>query len=261
MSYNDWYAKNPNSGAGFLEEARWDAHVWGRQAFAKSYARGGIAATVFAPSRKEMILSPWRKKFTEGSPEYVQRLRKLEAVTTDPRAKQGIQKAIGQASSGKRSLVRGGLSGVAGAGLMAAMVLYPALTEEGPANEKARAVTKGVGAMAGWAVGSKAGMGIGAAIGSYVPVVGTAIGAVVGYVAGGLIGSGAGEAVTDAITRVPDRMVDRERSRRKLEWGNNIAAFTTQRASTMRQQSLSLMNRGQMSARSLMGQEATFIHK
>jgi len=261
MSYNDWYAKNPNAGGGLLSEAMFDAHVWGRQQFAKSYARGGVASTLFAPSRKEMILSPWRRKYSEGSPEYVNRLRKLEAVTTDPKAKQGIQKAIAEAGSGKKSLLRKGFGGVVGAGLTAAMVVYPAVTEDGPLNEKARAATKGVGGLVGWSVGSREGMGIGAAVGSYLGPIGAAVGLVVGYVAGGLIGSGAGEAAADSITRIPDRMVDRERARRKLEWGNNITAFRTERAHTMRQQSLALMNRGQMSSRSLMGREAVFIHR
>ncbi len=257
----DWFANNPNQNASFFQGVAWDAHVWGRATFAKSYARGGFAATVFAPNRKEMLLSPWRFKHEEGSASYVNRLRKLESVTKDPWAKKGIQKALADVEKGKsKTLLRGG-SGLLGAGLGAAFIAAPAIMTNGPAEERARAATKGVGSSIGWWAGAKVGMGIGAAVGSYVPVVGTAIGAAVGWIAGGIAGSGAGEAIADATTRIPDRMVERERSRRKLDWGNNTAAFQTQRAATMRQQSLGLMNRGQMSARSLMGREATFIHR
>jgi hypothetical protein len=254
MAYNNWFQQNPTPNPGYLQQSMWNAHVFGRQQFAKSFARGGIASTMFAPTRKEMLLSPWRRKHSIGSTEHINNLRKLQKLHPE---NPGISKALASTQKGtSSSLIRGLGGGVLGA----AMIVAPAFTE-GPIQEKARAVTKGIGGMAGFAIGAKAGTGIGAAIGSFVPVVGTAIGAVVGGIAGGIGGSFAGESATDYLTRIPDRMVDRERERRKLNWGQHTAAFQTQRAHTMRQQSLMLMNRGAMSSRSLLGQEAMFVHR
>jgi hypothetical protein len=222
--------------------------VWGRQQFAGSFARGGAAATLFAPSRAEAFISPWRMKAGVGGGRYLENLRRLQKLHPDnPK----IQKTI------SKTLKSGGPKvgpSLLGGGLMAAMIALPAFTTEGPIEEKMRAVTSGAGSFAGWEVGSKLGMGIGAAVGG-------GIGGVVGYIGGGLIGSIAGGELTEAITRIPDRMVDRERNRRNLDWGAHTAAFQTQRAHTMRQQSLAAMNRGQMSARSLLGQESMFVHR
>lgn len=255
-----WFAQNPNPNPTLFESAKWDTHVWGRQQFHRSFANSGVASVVFAHSKKDMLANPWRRSFRENDPRYIERLRRLEAVTTDPTARKSIQESIKKASSGKASVLSRVGGGVLGVGLTGYMVAAPALDQNKP-QEMARAMTKGIVAQGGFVVGSKVGMGVGAVVGSYIPVVGTAIGAAAGWLVGGIIGSVAGENATDALTRIPDRMVDAERSRRKLEWGNNINAFQTNRAATMRQQSLMAMNRGQMSARSLMGQEATFVHK
>lgn len=57
-------------------------------------------------------------------------------------------------------------------------------------------------------------------------------------------------------------IASQEAARRNgLEWAQQTKAMTTRKAATMRQQSLSLMNRGAMSARSLMGREAQFFHQ
>ena len=259
MAYNNWFDKNPNPDPSFLQRRVWGAHTFGRQQFAKSFARGGMAATMFAPTRKEMLLSPWRMKNKEGSGAYMNNLRKLESM--HPKSK-GISKAIAGAQGGTRATGAFGkvMKGLGPVGY-AAGIVAPEFFESGPAHEKARAVTKGLGGWAGMAIGAKAGMGIGAAVGSFVPVVGSMIGAAVGAVAGGIGGMFAGEDFTDTLTRIPDRMVDRERSRRGLDWGKHTAAFQTQRAHTMRQQSLALMNRGAMSTRSLLGQESMFVHR
>jgi hypothetical protein len=255
MAYNSWFSQNPNPNASFLQRSMWNSHVWGRQQFAKSFARGGIASTMFAPTRKEMLLSPWRFKHKEGSPQYIKNLRKLQQMHPN---NPGVNKALAAVEKGS---ARGVGRALGGAAIGAAMVAMPAFTEDGPIQERARAVTKGLGGWAGFAIGAKAGAGVGAVAGSIVPVVGTAIGAVVGAVAGGLAGSFAGEGLTDYLTRIPDRMVDRERARRGLNWGQHTAAFNTRRAHTMRQQSLALMNRGAMSSRSLLGQEAMYVHR
>jgi phage tail tape-measure protein len=263
MAYGSWFETNTSPNPGALNGARWDAHVWGRQQFAKSFARGGFASTVLAPSRTEMLISPWRRKQAQGSPEYSRRLRMLQS--RHPGSSK-IAKAIEAAKSGKA----GGLgSSLMGGGLMAAFIALPAITTQGPLAERARAVTSGLGAFAGWEVGSKVGTGAGAATGATIgallgpigTVVGGIVGGVAGWAGGGMAGSMAGEELTDALTRIPDRMVDRERSRRNLDWGTHTKAFQTRRAHTMRQQSLAAMNRGQMSARSLLGQEAVFVHR
>jgi len=270
----DWFSKNPSQNATFLQQSMWKSHVFGRQQFAKSYAKGGMAATIFAPTRKEMLASPWRKKHFEGSPEYIKRLGKLNRLhQNDP----GIKKATTDVKKVGKPGKFGAVSGIAGIAMAGYLVAEPALASKGDVVDRTRALGKGASSYIGWEVGTaaglKTGMGIGAAIGaaigSYIPVAGTAVGAavgaavgsVVGSVVGGLAGSEAGGAAFDATLGIPDRMVERERARRGLNWGQHTAAFQTKNAATMRQQSLSLMNRGAMSTRSLMGQEATFVHR
>lgn len=248
MAYNNWFDKNPNIDASFMQRGMWKAHTFGRQQFAKSFARGGIAATMFAPTRKEMLLSPWRLKNAEGSLPYLQNLRKLENLHPESAS---IKKAIAAVGTGAP---RGVGKALAGGALGAAMVALPAFLEDGPIEEKARAVTKGLGSWAGMGAGTKVGVSIGT-------IVGGPVGGLIGAAAGMLIGSIAGEELTDSITRIPDRMAERERSRRGFNWGQHTAAFQTQRAHTMRQQSLALMNKGSMSSRSLLGQEAMFVHR
>jgi len=255
MAYNNWFEQSPVQNPGFFQKTNWALHTFGRQQFAKSFASGGVASTIFAPTRKEMILSPWRSRVPIGSDQYVRNLRKLQALHKNDG---GIKKALASVEKGSARGIGGSLLGL---GLGAAFVAMPAFTTPGDISEKMRAVTAGIGSFGGFAVGSKVGMGIGAAVGSFIPVVGTAIGAGVGWLAGGLLGGAAGESLTDALTRIPDRMVANERKRRRSDWGMHTAAFQTQRAHTMRQQSLQMMNRGMMSARSLMGREAVFVHR
>ena len=252
-----WFEKNPMSNPGFMDRTRWNAHVWGRQTFAKSFASGGFAATAFARNRREMITSPWRAKAPVGSYQYLQNLRDLQRVSFSHNPR-NVNKAIRDVTKGKPKPMASGLLGL---GVTAGIIGVMGATAQGGIHEKARAATAAIGGEIGWFAGAKAGMGIGAAVGSFLPVVGTAVGAAVGYIGGGLLGYAAGSEATDFLTRLPDRLVDKERSRRGLEWGNNIAAFQTRKAHTMRQQSLAAMNRGQMSARSLLGQEAVFVHR
>jgi len=264
MPFNmSWFDKNPKLNTTFLQDLSFDAHTWGRQRFAKSFASGGIASTVFASSRSEMLKNPWRQRHAPGSSGYMKRLAHLNKL--HPGSKK-IETAI---SAGKK--MSGGRLGtrMAGAALGGLFMAMPAFTTEGDAVAKARAVGEGAAAYAGWDVGAfvgaRAGAGLGAAIGSFVPVVGSMIGGAIGLAAGAL-GGGllAGEAtagIYNATLGAADNLVDRERSRRGLNWAQDTGAFRTASAATMRQQSLSLMNRGQMSARSLMGQEATFVHR
>jgi hypothetical protein len=262
----DWFANNPSQNAGSMQGALWRSHVFGRQQFAKSYARGGMAATVFAPTRKEMLISPWRTKHDLGSSEYMARLQKLQKLHPNDL---GIRKAIASGTKGKPAKFSG-FGTVGGMALGAYYIGEPALSTNGDSVDRIRAVGSGAASYVGWEVGSKVGgklgLGIGASVGSYImPGIGTAIGAgvggLIGYVGGGLVGAGVGEKAYSATLGIPDRMVQRERARRKLDWGGHTAAFQTQAAHTMRQQALALMNRGAMSSRSLMGQEAVFVHR
>jgi hypothetical protein len=211
-----------------------------------------------------MLINPWRHKHAAGSPKYIRRLTELQRMH---KGDTGIAKALKEA----RKMGGGGFAGagaikyaLGGAFVTSAIFATLGAMEAGAGQEgveAARGATIGIADFIGWEVGSKAGMGIGAAIGSAIPIVGTAIGAGVGYLAGGMAGAIAGGSMTEALTRIPDRLVEREQSKRRLNWGVQSPAFNTQRAHTMRQQSLSMMNRGTMSARSLLGREAMFVHR
>lgn len=276
MAYNNWYATNPNpmpsmgkidtsSAKGFIGSARsyvssanrhtqGEAHIWGRQRFSSSFAEGGWAAGAIAPNTKQAMAAPFRKQHKVGSKPYMDNLRKLQALHPENK---GIAKALKNAKLAKG----GGMMGMAGAGLSAAFIIGAAATEEGGIEEKARGLTKGIAGEIASRIGTKVGASLGAGIGSALGPVGTAVGWGVGYLAGGMIGWTVGGGLADAATRIPDKMVAAERERRSFGWGAHTEAFRTGRASTMRQQSLALMNRGSMSSRSLLGQEAVYVHK
>lgn len=249
----NWFQENPVQNPGFMQKARWQSHVWARQRFAGSFASGGFASTAFAPTSGDALSSPWRSKPTVGSYQYMENLRQLQKMHPKNRS---IQKAINNV---KRPVHKGAFSrgmsslmSVAGPAAVIGGSIY--FAEDNTPHEIARSITTGIGADIGWIIGAKAGAGIGAAVGGPLgAVVGGALGAIGGGIAGGQL--------TDAMTRIPDQMVDSQRRRRSLDWGKQNAAFNTQRAATMRQQSLAAMNRGQLSARSLLGQEAVFVHK
>ena len=276
MAFNNWYATNPNpmpsidrintqTATSFIGSTRsyigaanrhyqGQAHIWGRQRFASSFAEGGWAASALAPSGTEAMKAPFRRTHKVGSKPYMDNLRKLQSLHPENK---GIAKAIKNAKLQKG----GGITSMAGGALSAAFIIGSAATEQGGIEEKARGLTKGIAGEIGSRVGTKVGASIGAGVGSAFGPVGTAVGWGVGYLAGGMIGWTVGGGLADAATRVPDKMVAAERERRKFGWGAHTEAFRTGRASTMRQQSLALMNRGAMSSRSLLGQEAVYVHK
>lgn len=262
MAFKDWFMQEPASNVGFFQNLRYRAHVAGRAEFAKSFASGGFASMVYAPTRQQMITAPWRRRTPVGSEEYFRRLRQLQALPGNLESP-GIKQAI---RAGARGAPRGTASKLLGLGLMGGLVAAPFFTTEGDIPERTRAATVGaVGFFAGWHVGSKVGMGLGAAAGSFIPVlgqigIGGAVGGAVGWLAGGIIGDIVAGSVAEAVTRIPDNLVESERRKRRLDWGAHSATFHTQRSHTMRQQSLQMMNRGMMSGRSLMGREAMFVH-
>jgi hypothetical protein len=122
-------------------------------------------------------------------------------------------------------------------------------------------VAGGIGGGIGWFAGGATGAAIGSAI---LPGVGTVIGGLVGSFAGSFAGYSAGSGAVGTAYDFANRLVDNEKRKRGLEWNDwagQTQAFNTQRASTMRQRSLEAMNRGMMNSRSLMGREASFMHR
>lgn len=254
-----WFDQNPNPSS-ILGEMRWDVHEFGKQYFPGAMARGGgYASAVFAPTTREAMAAPWRRKAKYGGTRHIENLRRLQAA--DPGNKR-IAKAIEKASaaSGPSKFHIGKFAGRVG--IAAAFTALPALTTPGSGADKARAAAGGLVGQVGWELGSRAGMSVGAGIGSAIlPGIGTAIGAAAGFIIGGMAGAVGFDEGFQALTRIPDRMVEKERARRNLNWKNDMSAFQTQRASTMRQLSLQAMNRGQMSARSMLGREGMMLHQ
>lgn len=246
---------------------------FGQAQFASSYARGGMAAYMFSPGGRR----PGGLFFggtTEGSTRHLSRLQKMKAsgMYDDARIDKAIKSAEAHNLKTKKSwgeLSKLGKTGrVAGAltktGPMAVITgAVAAGVTEGSAGDKATAgLAMGVGATVGWEVGSKAGMAAGAAVGSVVPVVGTAIGAAAGYIIGGLAGAYVGEEGIHGIRNTMDANVKMVRKQREHRgWYGDTSAFDTQRAATMRQASLQMMNQGMMSARSALGHEGVMIHR
>ncbi len=254
-----WFSENPHGpNPGIRGEMMYDWHQTGKSWFPSSMAQGGnFASTAFAPTIKEGFKAPWRRTAKYGSSQHIDNLRKMQAA--DP-SNTNIHKAIEKASKGssKASL----LKATSSFGLGAAFIALPAFTTPGSGKEKARAVAGGAVSFAGVGIGSKIGAGVFGAIGTLIlPGPGTIAGAAIGTVIGGLGGAIGFDEGFQALTRIPDRMVEGERARRNLSWKNDMTAFQTRRASTMRQLSLQAMNRGQMTARSMLGREGIMLHQ
>ncbi len=244
-----FYEKNPVSKPGFFAETRTEVHKWGQRTFASNYARGGFAATAFAPTSSAALASPWRKTHRYGSPEHMRNLSKIQNMhPQDLNIRDSIEKA--SKSAGKASLA----SKFLGAGMAGAFIALPAFTTPGGPAAKGKAMVAGAAEFAGWEIGSRLGLGIGAAIGG-------PIGAAIGWIGGGLLGSMGFGSGTHALLDIPDKMVDKERAKRTLNWVGDTSAFSTRGAATMRQQSLQSMNRGMMSARSMLGREGVMLHQ
>jgi len=259
--FNDWYAQNPvgspersmvdtsnykswlktegQYSSQMRKHIRGEVHMFARQQFPKSFAHGGFAATVFSRSAGDTLKNPWRKKARVGSPEYIRNLEKLDelhpgnkriqdALHSARNPKTGVKAVMGRAAGE----ILGGVAGVAFTG-------YAVYQAEGH-RDKVQTAISGVAGEVGFAIGT---------------------GLSGGNMLIGMASSFAATGLAEAGMSVTNKMVDAERAKRKYGWGAHTAPFQTERAHTMRQQSLQLMNRGQMSARSMMGQEAVFVHK
>jgi len=254
-----WFAENPHGPhPGVRGELAWDVHNLGRSWFPSGIARGGgFASTAFAPTTGEAMRAPFRRKLDYGSAGHMANLRRMQAA--DPN-NLNIKKAIDKASQGPGRA--SSLKHAARLGIGAAFVALPAFVTPGSGQEKARATAGALVGQVGWEVGTRVGMSVGAGVGSAIlPGIGTAVGAAAGYLIGGVAGAIGFDEGFQALTRIPDRMVEKERARRNLNWKNDMSAFQTRRASTMRQMSLQAMSRGQMNARSMLGREGVMLHQ
>jgi hypothetical protein len=130
------------------------------------------------------------------------------------------------------------------------------LATQGGPKEKIKAGLMGLGDQAGFSIGGYLGKAVGARVGG-------AIAPAVGGLAGGLIGGIAIGAAIEGGIAFGEHLQDLG-SRNRLygwKWAQNNPAFNTKRAATMRQQAMQQMNRGMMSSRNLLGQEAQMVHQ
>lgn len=138
-----------------------------------------------------------------------------------------------------------------------------AITTEGGLYEKTRAGLTGGVDMAGWEVGSRAtnailkSKNILQGTGILVGAGRLAAGMVPGLIAGQILASGAEKGFEFMEHLGKLGRGDRARG---MNFGNS-AALNTERAYTMRQQSLAAMNRGMNTARNLLGREAELMHR
>ena len=273
-----WHDVNPAPGKNIvgkmISSSRWEAHQWARQThfgkfhIASNMARGGFAATAFAATPGQAFKSAFAPKYAAGSSQHIQALEKMLAQSP---GNEGITKALDSAYSKAESISKAGAKGrvkafggkMLGGGLMAGMMVgMPMYSTPGGVAEKGRAGVKGIAEWVGWEAGAVLGTALGGAAG--VAAGGGAAGILltgVGMIAGGLGASLLVGAAFEGVTHITDKLVDREQDRRRLNWKGDTAAFSTQKASTMRQQSLGAMNRGLTTARSAMGREGVMLHQ
>lgn len=130
-------------------------------------------------------------------------------------------------------------SGVLGVG----QFVMPAIFTEGGMVERGKAALRGAPMSAAWLASDVVMRAIG--------------GGLLKSTVAGLIAS---EAVGLGVDFTEHLQGIGSRGRGKQNWGMS-SSFYSRKAYTMRQQSLEAMNRGQMSARNLMGQEASILHQ
>jgi hypothetical protein len=251
-------------------------NLLGQQTFANNYAKGGMSSYMFSPGgRRPGGLFFGSAK--EGGFRHLRRLEKMKrSGLYNPQKIQGIidsysAKTIGRSANTEPGIFNkignsvGGKAFKAASstpGMMLISGVASAVTTEGSAGDKFTAGTASAASIIGWEAGSKVGLAAGAAIGSVVPVVGTAIGAVAGYLIGGISGAFAAEEGVHGVKGYMDKNVDAARRQKYASgWYGDTSAFNTQKASTMRQMSLQMMNSGMMSARSGLGHEGLQLHQ
>lgn len=248
----------PPKGTGLFGEAAFALNKFGRNQFISSYAAGGYAAYAFAPTARQRMSAAFShglgRSAEVGSEKWVNRMNALRGQAGMP-SNAEIDDII--AKKTKNYKPGGGALGTLGKVATGVGFIAPAAigiaTGEG-ALGKAQGATAGIANSVGFVAGSFTGRIVGAAIGTALM---PGLGSIVGGIAGGFIA----ESPINKGFEIAEKIVKRERKRRAFEWGQHNPAFDTQRAHTMRQQSLSMMNRGQNTARSLMGREAVALHQ
>lgn len=231
--------------------------AWGRSLFANNYAEGGIASYMFPMEGYKARRGILGGKNLAGSGRYMENLRAMAGSGgSNARAADKLLKTHAGGIKGAGGRVAGG------ALFGAAFLALPAITTEGGPGEKIRATMGGAAGWAGWEVGGKAGAIMGSSIGSAIGPIGVGVGALAGYAAGAFAGSAAGQFLGEATYGALDSIASVGRRRRKQSnWVGDMSAFRTQKAATMRQMSLQLMNSGMMTARSALGSEGVMLHQ
>jgi len=264
MAAVDWMGKNAPRNPSIIRDAGHSFFNEARGQFFNTFATNSKASMLFAQSPSDVFETAFSRTIPEGSPKHIRNLERAAKLYPDnPKIRQQINtlsKSAGRAGSKAGSLFS--KIPIAGAAIGLGFMGYAAYSTPGGVYEKSLAAgATGAGMIAGTA-GMWAGAVGGAAIGSTIlPGIGSLIGGVAGGLAGSMGADMAASGAVYAVAGVADRMVQGERNRRTWDWVGSTAAFNTQKAATMRQQSLSAMNRGSMSSRSLLGKEAMYVHR
>jgi hypothetical protein len=254
-----WFQNIPDKSTGnFWQNTKNEYYQWGRNTFASSFASGGYAAAAFGPtpkSRMQAALGMGEVKI--GSPEHIRRLRQMSNLpgANTSKLNNTISK-MEKMGTAKKSAMRSVAGGLMGVGLGAAFIGAPMISAQGGPKEKVKAGAMGAGEQVGFGVGGYFGKALGARLGG---VIAPAVGSLAGGIIGGMALSGAVEGGIAFGEHLQDLG-----SRNRLhgwKWAQNNPAFNNQRAATMRQQAMQQMNRGMMSSRNLLGQEAQMVHQ
>jgi len=285
----DWFERNPGQNTALtnsIQRMEKDFVRWGRTQFAANYARGGLSRVAFAPTRKAAVGNAFRSMANdlrygpsggEGSRMQKRNLLNMLDDYPDVTSQENIrvQEAYEKVSKQKGSFWKASRwekTQRVGGRVLGSRIFGPALGLAFAGHAAYAAADQGLGA-AGKAFGAEvtgavagyggmyAGAAIGAAAGSVLGPVGMAAGALVGFFGGMMGGYVLGAEAFTGTVELAEGLVDSHRQKRKFNWVGSTAAFDTRRAHTMRQQSLQLMNRGMMTARSTMGREAVMLHQ
>ena len=245
----------PGTGSAFAQ--------WGRRTFAANYAASGIASYMFAYDDgpgvrrgRNLAGRGW-----EGSARWHQNLDAMQARDPQaPRDKRG--RTAYDKARGKYSKIAWKGRVLFGGALMGAMLYGEMSATEGGPGQKIRAGGAAVAGVAGWEVGGRAGALAGAKLGTALGPVGTAVGGLAGYFVGAFAGSEIGRTLGAGVYDALDSVASvGRRTRAVSNWVGDMSAFRTEKAATMRQMSMQMMNTGMMTARNALGHEGLILHQ
>ena len=250
----NWYDTNPyGDSASFMRKRAWDVHRFGRQQFVSNFARNGMSAMLFAPTPKAAFSAVMGRTHEKGSPKHIQNLQNLaKRYPENPNIANALNKAK-ELNNKPKSLGRKVLGGLGSHAFSGAFYGLTFATTEGTLADKSKATISEMVGVQAFKPGAAVGEAIGAPFGPF--------GIGVAVLVGGLASQFGVSAAVDYGFKTTDKMVQRERDRRNLNWIGDKTAFNTQNAYTMRQQSLSAMNKGMATWRSALGREAIMVHR